>query len=254
MGTIGAGGAREDRLGLVRNVAVLLFIIAVPVALFTTNVRIALNEPRVYEYAADHYDTPATTGISREETLRAGAELRAYFNRGGDEPVFIRVQRDGEPVSLFNARETEHMVDVKDLVQTTFRVQELSIVFILAYIVGVFIWAREGSLQSLARQVLLSGLVGLVTIAAIGAFAVSGFDAFWERFHVVLFTNDLWQLDPDTDRLIQMYPEAFWEDVVMWIGIATLAQLAVLAVIAGLYLGLTRRSSVSYALPDGARA
>lgn len=240
-------------MGFVRHIAALLFVIALPIALITTNVRIAVNEPRLYEYAADHYDTPETTGISREELLAASGELRDYF-KNDEESVFVRVQKDGEPISLFNPRETAHLRDVKTLFQANFRVQEATVVFVLAYVVAVFIWAREGNLRTLATQLLLSGLLGLAVIGAVGAIAVTGFDQSFEQFHLIAFDNDLWRLDPARDHLIQMFPEDFWREVSLWLGIATLAELAVLAALSAIYLGLTRQSTVTYALPRGAQA
>ena len=250
----GGVSTREVWLAVVRHIAALLFIIALPIALITTNVRIAANEPRVYQYAADHYDTPQTTGIAREELLRASGELRDYFNNDEDS-IFVRVEKDGEPISLFNSRETAHLRDVKTLFHGSFRVQEATAVFVLAYVVTVFIWAREGSLRTLAREVVASGLVSLAAIGIVGGIAVAGFDAAFERFHLIAFDNDFWKLDPDRDHLIQMFPEAFWRDLSLWIGIGTLAELAVLVAAAGAYLGLTRRRPATpFALPESARA
>ncbi len=240
-------------MGFVRHIAALLFIVALPIALITTNVRIAANEPRLYEYAADHYDTPETTGISREELLDASGELRDYFNND-DQSIFVRVQKDGEPISLFNPRETAHLRDVKTLFQASFRVQEATVIFVLAYVVAVFIWAREGGLRTLATQLLLAGLLGLAVIGAVGAIAVSGFEQSFEQFHLVAFDNDFWRLDPTRDHLIQMFPEDFWREVSLWLGIATLAELAALAVLSAVYLALPRQSTVTYALPKGAQA
>ncbi len=228
-------------MGIVRTIAALLFIIALPVALATTNVRIAVNEPRVYEYAADEYDTPARTGIEREELLRASGEVRDYFNNDED-AIFIRVQKDGQPISLFSTRETLHMQDVKNIMLMAFRVQELSVLFVLAYVVAIFIWAREGSLRSLARHVLISGALSLAIIAGAGALAVTGFDAMFERFHLIAFDNDLWQLDPARDHLIQMFPEAFWQDISIWVGIGTMVELGALAFLAIVYLVITRNA------------
>ena len=240
-------------MAVVRHIAALLFIIALPIALITTNVRIAANEPRVYEYATDHYDTQQTTGIAREELLRASGELRAYYNND-EESIFVRVRKDGEPISLFNSRETSHLRDVKDLFQTSFRVQEATAIFVLAYVVTVFIWAREGSLRTLATQVVISGLLGVAAIGLVGAFAVAGFDAAFDRFHLIAFSNDFWKLDPDRDHLIQMFPEGFWRDISLLIGIGTVAELGVLLAAAGSYLGFTRQSSLPYALPESAHA
>jgi integral membrane protein (TIGR01906 family) len=229
-------------LGFLRHAAALLFIVALPVALVTTNVRIAANEPRLYQYAIDEYHGPRTTGIPREELLRGSAELRAYFNND-EEQLFVRVRdNEGQLVSLFNRRETLHLVDVKNLFQQAFRVQEASVLFVLAYVVGVFIWAREGTLRTLAIQVLAAAVLSVAVIAGVGGIAVAGFDSAFDQFHEIAFDNDFWRLDPATDHLIQMFPSDFWQQVSLWIGLATLAELAGLALIAALYLGLTRRN------------
>ncbi|MCH8950017.1 MAG: TIGR01906 family membrane protein, partial [Chloroflexi bacterium] len=213
---------------------------------------VAANEPRLYEYAADHYDTPATTGIARSELLRASGELRDYFNNDTD-TIFIRVQKDGAPISLFNPRETAHLKDVKALCQASFRVQEATVLFVLAYIVAVFIWAREGSMRTLAKQIVLSGLISAAVIGAVGVVAVSGFDRAFEQFHLIAFNNDFWKLNPNRDHLIQMFPEAFWENVSLWIGLATLAEVGVLAGVSALYLKLTQ-DSTSQPVTDAAQA
>lgn len=229
-------------MGLVRYLAALLFVIALPIALITTNVRIAVNEPRVYQYAIDHYGAVKTTGIDRVQLLDAGAELREYFNNDERE-IFIRVERNGQSTSLYNARETAHLRDVKTLMQGAFRVQEATVVFLLAYVVAVFIWAREGTLRTLAAQVLVACVLSLAVIGGVGALAVSGFDQSFDQFHEVAFDNDLWRLDPDKDRLIQMFPEEFWQDISLWVGLGTLAELGALTLVAALYLTFTRRST-----------
>ena len=240
-------------MGIVRQIAALLFIVALPVALVTSTVRVVVNEPRLYEYAADHYDTPATTGIARSELLRASGELRDYFNNDTDE-IFVRVEKGGEPISLFSPRETSHLRDVKTLMQGSFRVQEAAVIFVLAYVVGVFLWAQEGSLRTLARQVLLSGLLTLALVGVLGAALLVGFDRTFEGFHLIAFDNDLWQLDPTRDHLIQMFPEEFWRDVTLGVGVAVLAELGLLAAIAAAYLRVTRRRPrAAYAARVGAQ-
>lgn len=223
-----------------RSLALFLFVVALPVTLVATNVRFAADEGRLYEYGFDKYDVEARTGFPREEISRVGQELRRYFNND-EETVHILVEDGGREVSFFNDRETAHLRDVKDLFQITFRVQELGIVYVFTYVVGVFIWAREGSLRRLATQVLAGSLVAIAVILALGAVALLGFDRAFEEFHLIAFNNDLWRLDPRTDHLIQMFPEDFWFDASMLVGLLTLAEAAVLALASGLYLGLTRR-------------
>jgi integral membrane protein (TIGR01906 family) len=232
-----------------RSLALFLFVIALPVTLVTTNVRFAADEGRIYEYGFDKYDVAARTGFPREEISRVGQELRRYFNNN-EKSISVLVEEGGQEVSFFNARETAHLRDVKDLFQITFRVQEIGIAFVFTYVVGVFIWAREGSLRRLATQVLAGSLVAIAVILALGAVALLGFDRAFEQFHFIAFNNDLWRLDPRTDHLIQMFPEDFWFDVSMLVGLLTLAEAAVLALASGLYLGLTRRRLTMVVTPS----
>jgi integral membrane protein (TIGR01906 family) len=243
----------RGRLAAFRHLAALLFIIALPVALITTNIRIVMNEPRVYAYAIDHYDATETTGISRSELLRAGGELRDYFNNGSGK-VSVRVQQDGETVPLFNDREVGHLEDVRNVFRATFRAQEAAIIFMLAYVVTVFIWAREGNLRSLAKQTVISGAAGIVFIAVLGVGALIGFDAVFDRFHRIFFPSGGWQFDPDTDHLIQMFPDGFWQDVSLWVGLGSVAEFALLAACAGAYLWWTREAPAPGALFEGAQA
>ena len=223
-----------------RSLALFLFVVALPVTLVTTNVRFAADEGRLYDYGFDKYDVESRTGFPEEEISRVGQELRRYFNND-EETIHVLVEEGGREVSFFNDRETAHLRDVKDLFQIAFGVQELSIAYVFTYVVGVFIWAREGSLRRLAIQVLAGSLVAITVILALGAVALLGFDRAFEEFHFIAFSNDLWRLDPRTDHLIQMFPEDFWFDATMLVGLLTLAEAAVLALASGLYLGLTRR-------------
>jgi integral membrane protein (TIGR01906 family) len=223
-----------------RSLALFLFVALLPVALVTTNVRFAANEGRLYEYGFDKYDVATKTGLPRAEISRAGRELRQYFNNDQD-TVRILVEEGGDEVSLFNERETAHLRDVKDLFQFAFSIQELGVAYAFTYVVGVFIWAREGSLRRLAIQVLVGSLVAIVAILALTVVALFGFDRAFEQFHFIAFNNDLWRLDPRTDHLIQMFPQGFWFDASMFVGLLTLGEAGLLALSSGLYLGLTRR-------------
>jgi integral membrane protein (TIGR01906 family) len=228
-------------LGVVRSLAMVLFIVAIPLALISTNVRYLANEGRVYTYAFDQYDAPAKTGIARSELVRASAELRDYFNNDA-ELFYTRVRQGDREVPLFNEREITHLHDVKQLFGWVFHIQEIAFVYILAYVAGVFIWARERSLRALSLHALIGGVLTIAIILLLGAFAVSGFERAFERFHMIAFSNDMWRFDPRTDHLIQMFPQEFWYDVTMITGLLTLVEAALVCLIAVIHLSVTHGS------------
>src|SRR4030067_1095356 len=194
---------------MLRWAAAALFVFSIPLLLITSNVRWAANEPRLYEYSFDHYDAEARTGIARSELDYAARDLIRYF--GDDRPTIQTVvTQDGRPVPLYNERETSHLRDVKDLFRTVFRAQEASLAFVLAYVVGVFVWAGEASLRLLARTVLGASLFTLALLALAAVGALVGFEDLWTRFPLLAFSKDLWNLHPVPDHLIQMFPEDLW--------------------------------------------
>jgi integral membrane protein (TIGR01906 family) len=230
-----AGRQRETYMGFARTLASILFVIALPVALVTTNVRLLANAPMVYDYAFDRYDAAETTGLARSDLDACGAALREYFNNG-EKTYFCSVTEDGLPASIFSARETRHMEDVKSLFVKVNRAQEISVVFVLLYAVGFFIWARDGQVRQLAAQCLVGLTLGIAAIGGIGVVAAFGFESAFERFHSIAFANDLWKLNPATDHLIQMFPEPFWRDMTVLLGAMCAVEALAIAAVAVVYL------------------
>ncbi len=208
-----------------RWVASGIFIACIPLLLVLTNVRIAASWERVYDYAFAQYDAVSVTGIERPELDRSGREVIRYFEHSqSDELLDIRVQRGDETIALFNQREILHMADVRDLFRLVYRIHELALVYVVAYIAAVYLWSRERSMRRLAREAVTGGIatVGVLSIAAVGV--LLGFDALFEQFHLLSFSNDFWQLDPRTDRLVQMFPMGFWFDVTLAVGVLSLIE------------------------------
>jgi integral membrane protein (TIGR01906 family) len=241
-----AGRQRETDMGFARTLATLLFIVALPVAIITTNIRVLANAPVAYDYSFDRYDAEDTTGLSRADLNATAHALRQYFNN--DETIFYHtVTEGGLPGPVFNARETRHMEDVKSLFVWVNRLQELSVLFVLAYVVAFFVWARDGNVRQLAGQSLIGLGLGVLAVGAVGVFAAFGFEAAFTRFHELFFNNNLWQLDPDRDHLIQMFPQGFWRDITIALGAMCAIEGALIGAFAGIYLMSTRseRRSIS---------
>jgi integral membrane protein (TIGR01906 family) len=224
-------------LPLVRALVIGLFILAIPVALITTNIRVAISEQRVYDHAVRSYDAEETSGIPEPELLRANGAIKRYLTSGGDGSLVITVLNDeGEIEPLFKPEETTHMADVRALVSTLFAVQMGSVFLVLTLATVLAVWSP----RTLARGVLQGALLTGGVLLAAGIVAASGFDAAWTEFHQLAFTNDFWELNPRTDHLIQMFPEPFWQEITTLIVMATLLEAFVMVSASILYLTLTR--------------
>ena len=70
------------------------------------------------------------------------------------------------------------------------------------------------------------GIVGIL----IGMIFVD-FSKYFVYFHLILFDNDLWILDPKTDLLIQMMPESFFVDMAIKIGLTYIIGVIVIQII-----------------------
>ncbi len=237
----------------VTGLAGALYVAALPLLLVTTSVRFFAGEVRFYERGFRAHDAGAATGIAMPELDRAAGEIIDYFENDAT-TLRILVQEDGQEVSLFNTRETEHMKDVKRVLRFLFRVNEVTLAYVLGYVGLAVLWSRERSPRGLAKLSLAGVGAGLAAVAVIGALAFTGFDAAWTKFHELVFRNDLWQLNPDTDHLIQMFPEPFWQEATFIVAGMVLAMATAVVVASVAYLVMVRpEAAPEPELPSRAR-
>ncbi len=216
-------------------VSQVLFVVAVPIFLVTLSLRIAVNSPRLYEYGFDRYSAVERTGLPKEDLVRAGREVIAYFNNSEKElRIFVNV--NGVQQELFNQREITHMWDVKGLVRGVYLWQWISLGYILGYtLLGLALW-RSRFWPTLARGFLWGSGVTIGGLIVLGLGMLAGFDALFTQYHLLRFSNDFWLLDPSRDKLIQMFPESFFRDATVFVVLEALFGALVLGGVAGAFL------------------
>jgi integral membrane protein (TIGR01906 family) len=135
--------------------------------------------------------------------------------------------------AVYNARELKHMVDVKNAVQSALIVWYISLGGI--FLLGV--WAYFGGWLTGYKGGLRRG--GWITVALIAVTMIAvliAFSVFFVFFHEVLFDPGTWVFR-FSDTLIRLFPERFWRDTFIAIGLLSLA--------GGLALGLGFRKSTT---------
>ncbi|MDI9498125.1 MAG: TIGR01906 family membrane protein [Bacillota bacterium] len=166
-------------------------------------------------------DTAADIGITAAE-LEAGTTVLLDYLAGHRDDLGIEVRRNGRPQPLFNSRETEHMLDVRELYRTALAVRRAAVAVIVLMCGTVFFVHRKvrPALRQIARGAVPGMALFLASVALVALWAVVDFSGFWTRFHLIFFRNDLWLLDPATDMLIRMVPEPFFAALVRRIVLA----------------------------------
>ncbi len=87
--------------------------------------------------------------------------------------------------------------------------------------------------------IILAGLIALVIAM------MRDFSALFTRFHLLLFDNDLWLLDPKTDIMINMFPEEFFNQLGIAIGVYAIVFVTVPAIAAIIYLVKSKKAKAN---------
>lgn len=226
------------------GLATLLFLLALPVALLTGNVRWLVNELSFYQRGYERHSSYQATGIPKDELDRATGEMIAYFNSSQDFPG-IQVRASGRSFPLFNERDSLHLRDVKDLIQLTYRVQEATLAYVILYSIGSLVRRDGRPLSRLSFPWVLGGAFTAFLLLVVGLAMLLDFDRLFLQFHLISFSNELWILNPADSYLIRMVPEGFFMDLALWAAGLALAQALALAAAAGGVYTWQRRRAVS---------
>ena len=164
------------------------------------------------------YGAQARLAVMDELGLASEAEASAVI--GLDAPAQDELARRiaksmAQPEADFafeplNEREQAHLRDVHALIQAAQRAAQLC-VGIAAGLAVAAAWTGA-RLRRRRRAVLLGGACAVVLLAiAACAWMRGGFTPAFYRMHELLFTNDLWLMNPETDVLIRMMPQLLFE-------------------------------------------
>ena len=157
-------------------------------------------------------DILSEAGISEEELIALDSDLADYL--AGDASAL-----DDSP---FNERELTHMADCYDLFVL------LRQVMITAFAAApvLLVAAIACGYREFARSALIGALALLGLIVLLGIWGAVDFDSLFTAFHHLLFTNDLWLLDPRTDLLIRICPQSMFMTMAVMIAASELIVIA----------------------------
>lgn len=174
-----------------------------------------------YESEFDKYDIYANTDLDKEGVRIAATGIIDYLR---NDRADLAVEYGGE--MIFNEREISHMVDVKSIFTVLRYMKNFSV------LLAILLLLTSRKMKTLFMGIIYSGINSMILLGVLIVLMLTDFTGAFIKFHHMFFNNDLWILDPRTDRLIQMLPEGFFFDMAAMIVITHLAIILTIVVIA----------------------
>ena len=142
--------------------------------------------------------------LSMPDIKLIATELMEYIS-GKLTFLETKVTIDGILTDFYSVRSKIHMADVRNIIINLKKVEYLAMMFL---IISTFKIIRYENFLSILYKIYVRAIIIITAIISIiFIFAFINFDAFFVKFHQVLFTNDLWLLDPNVDYIICLLPE-----------------------------------------------
>lgn len=205
-------------IGFFAHFSVILFILFLAI-------RIPCFSERFYAEQYAKLGTAESIGISEEDLVKSTKKLLSYTEgKAEDLELEVKLSESGKEntLQMFNPKEKRHMEDVRDLYLGFRKLIFILAIFVLAFLIYSAIRLKRTDAKSRSevwkgykRGFVFSSISFIFLLIFLAIYASADFYSFWTNFHKVFFRNDLWLLDPDKDRLIQMVPGPFFSALVM---------------------------------------
>ena len=184
---------------LIIGLATGILIVAVAVAVLFNPIWVGIGQA--------HAESGLKTGYGPDDLRTATDSILADLVLG---PPDFDVQVLGQPV--LNEAERGHMRDVR-----TVFVGFAGVTLIAVVVMIVARLATRGSVRFWKRVRRGARVTAVVTVA-LGLTGLVAFDTMFQLFHELLFPGGNFNFDPNTDRLVQLFPEQFWLETTLVLG------------------------------------
>jgi len=189
-------------------------------ALLMSGVRAVGLDPQLYFDLQMKADILDEAGISKEDLLLLDVGLARYLG-GKQADMDYRIEVFGRMQQAFNDREIAHLEDCRKLFAPV-RSAWLNIALAIAGVALVFYGKKQ---KNALKAVWIAAAAFLLPIAILALWAAIDFSSAFTFFHRILFTNDLWLLNPETDLLIRICPQSMFANMGLRIALLSAAVL-----------------------------
>lgn len=171
-----------------------------------------------YKYEFEKNGSYATVNMGKDDLNKVAGHVIAYLKGSEDTLADVKTTVAGRERLFFSEREITHMEDVRVLFDIGLTVRNAAALCFAVTLLYYFICERKKMRPLFTLWSCFCGGV-IALFGALAVFIALNFSKAFTLFHELLFTNDLWLLDPSKDLLINVLPNAFFQDIGIFIGV-----------------------------------
>ena len=218
----------KSNSNLVNKSIIIFLTIAVPILLAVTSIRLVMSYQFIqFEYQRSDFPID-TYGFTTEDRLKYFHHPIDYLLNGEDISFLEQLRLPAEvcwqpppnatDCPMYEEAALRHMVDVKVITEITYLTA--FIIFLITLSIFGLSYRNTISRSTIRRGLTYGATLTLGIIVVIVTLAVTAWDFFFDKFHELLFEEGTWRF-AFSDTLIRLYPEKFWFDASITIGIFT---------------------------------
>jgi len=192
-----------------RSMLYIVSVLVLPLLILLTSMELITFNVNYYKTEYEKHDISKKLSIEESDLMDSTVKLLDYL-RDDRKDLDFKTKIDGKEQDFFSSRDKMHMVDVKNLFIIG-RIIRNVIFIVLLLISAIFIYNKKIRFD-IGNFLLTSSIVGVLPIVILVILINIDFYKYFTIFHEIFFTNDLWLLDPNADRLVNIFPESFFFD------------------------------------------
>jgi len=181
-----------------------IFIISVYIFILLTIFEYSSLNINYFKMKFEENNTSEITQKDSEELIEISMEIIDYLK--GNRDNLIIEDKDG---LVFEGRELKHMEDVRALFDKGYKIK--NILLFTALVLAVIL--KNIYKNKILKLLFKGGIIFSGILIVVGLIIIFNFNKAFIIFHEILFSNDLWILNPEEDLLIQMLPSNFFSDL-----------------------------------------
>lgn len=192
-----------------RSMLYIVSVLVLPLLILLTSMELITFNVNYYKAEYEKHDISKKLSIEESDLMDSTVKLLDYL-RDDRKDLDFKTKIDGKEQDFFSSRDKMHMVDVKNL----FIIGRIirNVIFIVLLLISAILIYNKKIRFDIGNFLLTSSIVGVLPIVILVILINIDFYKYFTIFHEIFFTNDLWLLDPNADRLVNIFPESFFFD------------------------------------------